>query len=60
MRHVLIGRCANVFPFATIAAAATVVIKSNSKDYENADLSALEFDSSTTETLADLENPIQS
>ncbi|MBK8748793.1 MAG: hypothetical protein IPM04_13295 [Saprospiraceae bacterium] len=44
----------------TIAAAATVVIKSNSKDDENADLSALEFDSSTTETLADLENPIQS
>lgn len=45
---------------ATLAAAATVAIKSISKDDENPDLSDLEFDSSTTETLADLENPTKS
>lgn len=45
---------------ATLAAAAVVIVKSNSKDDEDIDLSELEIDSSTTETLADLENPTKS
>jgi len=45
---------------ATLATAAVVIVKSNSKDDEDIDLSELEIDSSTTETLADLENPTKS
>lgn len=45
---------------ATLATAAVVIVKSNSKDDETDTSDEVLIDYSTTETLTDLENPTQS